>query len=68
MRSYFFPWQATQLFRSAVSFFSPGNATPDSRTSTDFVWQPSHATWAENIREGVSGTPRAPAPMYISFW
>ncbi len=68
IRSYRFPWHATQLCRSAVRLLSPGNDTPDSFTSTDRVWQPSQETWAENIRDGVSGTPFAPAPMYISFW
>ena len=68
IRSYRFPWHATQLCRSAASLLSPGNATPDSFTSTDRVWHPLHDTCAENIRDGVSGTPFAPAPMYISFW
>src|SRR3990170_4287403 len=68
IRSYRFPWQATQLCRSAASLLSPGNDTTDSFTSTDRVWHPLHETWAENIRDGVSGTPFAPAPMYISFW
>src|SRR5512139_2619148 len=68
IRSYRFPWHATQLCRSAASLLSPGNDTPDSFTSTDLVWHPLHATWAENILDGVSGTPFAPAPMYISFW
>src|SRR3972149_5843860 len=58
---------ATQLFRCASSLLSPGNATPDSLTSTDRVWHPLHETCAENIRDAVSGTPLAPPPMYLSF-